>query len=304
MKKSALSWKLRSACSLIAVFCAFRFPALSEEGIHGLLRLADSLAVSGLRSESAVEYRRAICFSSDSDILCRAYYGLGLQYRYLGEFEKAGNSFESAAAYAPNDSLIGEIKLSWAGALICAGKMNLAKLMLFPVSGSAVPRHARLQSRLLLFICAVRQHQWSEARAHFSEYVKMDPGPAGHDSFCREMDGVLSAAESKTVYSPAKSKLLSVFLPGLGQVYSGDLRSGINAFILNSLNFWAVALNVVRADYAGAVLYFLFIAERYYSGNLYRAEECALRANAGIDEKFEKLITGKLQRLPVPAGRE
>ena len=296
-----LSSRLRLVFNIPLLFFTFRLFAFSAEGISGLLRLADSLAGNGLRSEAAVEYRRAICFSSDSNILCPAYYGLGLQYRDLGEFEKAGKSFISAADYAPGDSLRDEIKLTLASVLISAGNTNIAMMTLFPLSKSSNFRQIRLESTLLLFICAVRQHNWEDARNYFSEYLKMDPDPSGCDSSASLIIGILSQAESTSGYSPGKSKLLSVFLPGLGQVYSGDLRGGINSLVLNSFNFWVVGLNIVRADYIGAILYFLFVTERYYSGNLYRAEEAAVKANIDIDERFEKQITGKFRRLFVPA---
>jgi tetratricopeptide (TPR) repeat protein len=75
---------------------------------------------------------------------------------------------------------------------------------------------------------------------------------------------------------PEKAKIISMIIPGMGQIYSGNFRSGINSIFLTS---GLVVLGIhlgVRYHPIDAVFTILPWYQRYYTGGYGNAEEIAI----------------------------
>jgi tetratricopeptide (TPR) repeat protein len=95
--------------------------------------------------------------------------------------------------------------------------------------------------------------------------------------------------------SPKKAKNMSRIIPGLGQLYAGDVKNGLNSFLLTG---GLVALGL-RAAILNSVFDAAFAAgpwiQRYYKGGYTKAETIA---NAKILEKRFKIYNQLLDTLP------
>jgi hypothetical protein len=94
--------------------------------------------------------------------------------------------------------------------------------------------------------------------------------------------------------SPKKAKVLSMIMPGLGQLYVGDVKNGLNSFLLST---GLLALGLRSAfinnplDAAIATLPWF---QRYYQGGYKKAE---LIAVAKIQEKRYKIYNQLLDEV-------
>ena len=90
--------------------------------------------------------------------------------------------------------------------------------------------------------------------------------------------------------NPAIPTTMSIIIPGLGQLYLGDLKSALNSFMLTSgfaLLFIHTALEYSLIDAAASVLPWY---QRYYQGGYENAGKIALK-------KREKKLTYEYKKI-------
>jgi len=77
--------------------------------------------------------------------------------------------------------------------------------------------------------------------------------------------------------NPKVAKILSVFLPGAGQFYSGDIKNGVNSLLLNSAFIILFVVTAQNYSLFDAVISVFPWFERYYLGGVQHAGEIALK---------------------------
>jgi TM2 domain-containing membrane protein YozV len=91
--------------------------------------------------------------------------------------------------------------------------------------------------------------------------------------------------------NPKTAKTLSIFFPGAGQFYAGDIKNGINSLLLTGA-FLALGISTAirysLVDAFGSVLPWF---QRYYMGGYNRAERIA---EERLREKQNKIFKGLL----------
>ncbi len=90
-----------------------------------------------------------------------------------------------------------------------------------------------------------------------------------------QVDSLFQVLEKIKHPNPRTARILSICLPGLGQFYAGDIKNGINSFLLTGA-FLALgihtAVKYTLVDAFGSVLPWF---QRYYMGGFSRAERIA-----------------------------
>ncbi|MCP9769705.1 hypothetical protein EGI22_17515 [Lacihabitans sp. LS3-19] len=91
--------------------------------------------------------------------------------------------------------------------------------------------------------------------------------------------------------SPRKAKILSIIMPGLGQLYVGDVKNGLNSFVLTTGLIALGLRSAILVSPLDAGISILPWFQRYYQGGYKKAEIIAV---AKIQEKrykvFNKLL--------------
>ncbi|MGB7055293.1 MAG: hypothetical protein WBE28_08230, partial [bacterium] len=132
---------------------------------------------------------------------------------------------------------------------------------------SAISLLRDTEERDLLGLAYLLDGQFSNARATFLQ------------------DGNIEIADLIDAYleSPEKSEriavLLSLFLPGAGEVYAGNSVLGLRDFLVN-LGSGYLFYNALRQQkYVDATLVFLFLVNRFYLGSIHNAQKSAIEHN-------------------------
>jgi len=103
--------------------------------------------------------------------------------------------------------------------------------------------------------------------------------------------------------SPTKGALMSVFIPGLGKAYAGEVGDGITAFLLTGL-FTYLAVDKFQNDNTTSGWIFASIATFFYAGNIYGSATAVQNYNAGIkfnfDNEVKLYLNEKDQFIPTP----
>ncbi len=108
------------------------------------------------------------------------------------------------------------------------------------------------------------------------------------------VDQLFRKNEKVSKINPKKAKILSMIMPGLGQLYVGDLKNGLNSFILTAgLMLLGVRSAIINAPLDAAIATLPWV-QRYYQGGFNKAE---LIAKAKIQEKRFKIYNLLLDEL-------
>lgn len=301
MPLSRQRFNSRVLAFLILVTCGADAPA--QEGSSALLHYAARLFGEGSFESAICESHRAACFAGDSVESSEAFLLLGLSHRSLGHLEEAEAAFQEALAMAASQDQVSRAILCLASVYVASERPGLALALLLPLIHNPDALSARCDAALLSVIASVSDANWNEARS------LLDERNAGTlscmlDSAARaELRAMTEAAASAPITSPATARWLSTFIPGLGQLYAGDVKNGLHALGLNAANGWVIVLNIIKQDYVSAALFALGFAERYYAGNRFHAAEAAVQANTESKRAWKERIVRRIAAVQRFHGR-
>lgn len=270
--------------------------ALTTIPIYGedmVLNLADRFFNLGFYEEAITEYKRYIHFNAATGEVSYAYYKIGLAYRNKHNLKKSLEALEAAAQSAMSDSIREERKIDMAVTYIAEGKYDKAKFILLKLlSFSKIPEIKRKAS-LFLCVAYLYTYQWESAKDAIQIYFEEE----GNNAVAGELDSLLSAAEDMNYKSPATAKWLSTFIPGIGQMYAGNVGDGINALLLNGANIYFIIYKLLKEEYGNAYIIYFFLFRRYYFGNIYRARKEAVEHNRKLNEHTADSVLTLLRKI-------
>ncbi|MEX1190253.1 MAG: hypothetical protein WED33_13420 [Bacteroidia bacterium] len=208
------------------------------------------------------------------------YFGQG-QYQttclgFLGDMSMAKDDADRAVDYYGRASLASpDIEsASWFSLRKCSGllKQGESKLALIDLLGlpNQLPDTLLKYKSFLLGITWFNELNFEESRINFKQALKES------DIAQKNAIDSLFYALSKIKHpNPKTARTLSIIFPGAGQFYSGDIKNGINSFLLTGA-FLAIGISTAFRytlfDAFGSVLPWF---QRYYMGGYNRAERIA-----------------------------
>jgi tetratricopeptide (TPR) repeat protein len=208
-----------------------------------------------------------------------AYANLRLQDYAQSEFY-----FDLLYQNAPSDSVRYDALLGKAGALLLQAKYLRARLELLNLPTQLTPAWAA-RRHLYLGACYYGERKWADAERELLELI-----PADQPAKRAELSDLMRKARKYDRKNPKTARLLSIFIPGAGQLYAGDFKNGLNSLILNGLTatwFAYVAATVSFFDAGLLVGSWMF---RYYAGGLQRT-------GAAVETKKRERLQRNFQRI-------
>jgi hypothetical protein len=141
-----------------------------------------------------------------------------------------------------------------------------------------------VEKRLNFFLatCYFGLGDFSKARTYFEYCVELKDVKKVEDLFSRK---------NLQSLSPKTAKILSMIIPGLGQAYSHDLKSGLNSLFLTS-GLIALGINIsIRYSPVDAIFAVLPWYQRYYTGGFGKARDIASRKRqVKRNEVYNKML--------------
>ncbi len=111
------------------------------------------------------------------------------------------------------------------------------------------------------------------------------------------LDGVLAQEIEDFINRPKKSvtraMLFSSILPGTGEIYAGNVKQGIQDFLLTSLSGFILYNSIKNKKYVDAGIIFSFLFNRFYFGSISNAGRIAQMANEKTEMQWLDYIKNK-----------
>ena len=264
------------------------FAVVTVSASDPALDLGDHLFALGDYDAAITEYKRFIFFDANHPQAGEVQFKIGLAYRAQEWWAEAVEAMIVAVQLTTETEFQAEKRIELAVTLIASGAYDLALVELIRVDMQSRSARLRQRARFLRGVAYLYQFKWEQARSVFQVYFDEIPNTA---RVAAEVDSLFSEAINLPKKSEKTARLLSTFLPGLGQTYAGDWKNGMNALLLNGVLGYMTLDAAIERDYDDAVLSFFFLFHRYYSGNRYRAAEAAQTFNDRENRRYvEKIL--------------
>ncbi|MGB9594888.1 MAG: DUF5683 domain-containing protein [Candidatus Poribacteria bacterium] len=276
--------KNNDSYTLFFILCviSFIFPFSIFASSDDILSIADNLANQGLCDSAITEYKRFIFFNPDNSQTAEAYYKMGLCYRLEGRMHDGIFALNKSVFLSDNSDLANKRRLTLATTLIASRNYNLAKLELAKIINSTNDELLLRKALYFYGIEAIYNRDWRSVQEYFSKFYQKEEN-------INKIDTIIKTTE-KSYKFPTKARIFSAIIPGSGQIYSGNWKSGLNALILNGVIIGGITYNIYKKDYANALMIAYLFLPRYYNGNIYHAGKDAEKYNQKLDDQTAKRL--------------
>lgn len=247
-----------------------------------LLSGADYLYSHQQYEPAIKEYQRYLFYtgSEDIDVLEKLADGLfELQY-----YDLALQYYEQIYYLSDNPAVKFRSRLKEINYHIDLKEYNQALVGLYSVRSDYYDRNSEIID-FLFAICHYGLEEFERSEEYFLNIVESDPAAT------QEIKEIFSDKKKFNKPNPRTISILSLFIPGLGQIISGDLKEGLNSFILvEGIGVLAVYVGF-RYSIIDAVFTVLPWYQRYLLGGSDKAEKIAIRKRAeNRNEIFQEIL--------------
>lgn len=241
---------------------------LKAQDINTIRSFSDEQFNTGNYQLALKEYQRVLFFSNDNEYN-ELYSKIASIHYLLSDLNLAIRYYDFAMRVEDDDSLRFELALK---KTLCNFKQDdyysaLSELLDLKEPGTG---YLKDKKDLYMGICYFGLNDYEKSREYFS--AVLDPDGIA------ELHNLFHSYESYSrKYRPGKVELLSILLPGLGQIYTGEILSGINSFVLiTGITIYAM-ITAVNYTLIDGLLVLSSWFYRYYSGGFTNAHDSAVR---------------------------
>ncbi|MCX7821269.1 MAG: hypothetical protein N2258_06300 [Brevinematales bacterium] len=250
-----------------------------------ILSFADKLYSDFLYEEAIHEYKRALFFENDIKNKRLIKLKIAKCYRDAQLFNFSEKVIKEYIDMCEEDEEKYNGFLELGITYLYSTNISMAVYQFLKIENFSENEELKKRALFYLTIGYAMNYQWNEAEESFDRLSKFFPDSEKYSLIKRNIKDLFKRAKKFSYKSPELAKWLSI-LPGLGQIYAGDLGAGLNALALNGVIFYFTIDMILKANYLDAIFIALSFAERYYSGNFYHAEEKAKKYNEEHNKIF------------------
>ena len=234
--------------------------------------------------EIALENYNRVLFFSNSNNNLYLYKQISNIYYEIQEYNKAIKYFDLFLSACEIDSIKHQIIFQKIDCYIRTQKFQYALIELFNINDS-VPTNILQQKNFYLGICFFGLENFKSSEKYFNKSLTpscIEQKQAIHELF---LDKKLNKPNPKTAF------ILSIILPGSGQIYTGNIYSGINSLLLSS----TIIILGVYLSYQYTILDAVLVASpwflRYYQGGVLNSKKFAeQKLQNNRNEIFNKIL--------------
>ena len=254
-------------CIVFLLISEFFPVGLKGQSLDQTFQLAQTEAVTG-QYELAIALFQRVLFFSDGPYRDKSFLALAECYSHIKESDKALMFYDLAYDNAVSDSLANEILFKKAALKLLESRFMQALSDLFSITPIRQSDSLRLNLYLASSYFGIKDFE--RARSYFFGCI-----PPGDSSSGVQIDALFQRNEKYHRLNPKAAKIMSIIVPGSGQLYSGHIKEGLNSLLLTGGLAWLTFNTITRLSYLDAMLSVFPWFYRYYSGGLSNAGELA-----------------------------
>ena len=249
--------------------------------------LADEQSEWGNLDEAISLYHRVLFFDSLINYSYEACKNLASCYILKKDFVKAREFSRIAGNLSPTDSMSNEMIFQVAYLHLLENDFNYALIDLYGIR-DLNSDYFRNKKNFYLGIAFFQQTDYQKSYGYFAGCLDSTDSRS-----LKALKNVFDeVAHLEKRYQPKTARILSIILPGAGQLYCGEYKAAINSFLLTAgLALLAVntAINYTFVDAAVSVLPWF---QRYYQGGFENAGKATIiKKERKIKEQYQHVLS-------------
>lgn len=269
---------MRNWLTLLISFLCF---SIHAQNLEQTVRLADSLFARGQYNRALQLYERVHFFDS-SGSLYPSYAKMASCYFFENQFTKSADFYTLALLNQNSSDEEKKYSLQKASALVKSGNFIGAREELLFLSDTSGIGKSYL---LLMGISYFGSEEEDQCKPYFMALLNQKEKKQA------EMEVLFKRLKKINKKDPGKATFMSRVVPGMGQFYAGDYKSGFNSMLLNgglTLLGLYVGINIGWVD---AVLMVGPWLQRYYTGGVNKTAQITNdQKNLRKSEVFNKMM--------------
>lgn len=280
--------------SIFLIFSSL--PVFSQsDAYEEVFQLAKKLEESGATNEAFVEYKRYIFLQDYSEGIHQkeAYLALSLMYKNVEKYTKSIEYLQLAQNYDSSEALRFE-EIEILRQLSCQKKYYLENnLSLFNYRNQeGYSEELKQTAWKAILENEVIREDFELFELNFTKVCQDFPKMFTEEQI-QSINNSLAQIMKFKPKNPTVALWLSI-IPGLGQLYAGNPKDALNAFLLDGSLIALSTFTILSGDYIDFGLFELDPTLRFYRGNLYNAQKEVYEYN---EEKMLKLKSPILEIL-------
>lgn len=277
--KTLLSSFLLSIFFIITLYLVSSFANENEK--DKIFCLANTLIEQEKYDNAITELKRYLFLFENENNSYLINQKISYCYLKLNEEENALKYIDNAIYSTSNDSVKSRISLNKVILLLYFNKYNEAMHIATREHYFSINDSQECQTALLLLLSYILSANFNQANTFVDSNQDLQLNCDQFGIVSRE----LQKQDFKVFKNPKLARNLSTFLPGLGQVYSGNFLQGLNAFVINAGLIAWFSINLINADYFNSFLS-LAVFQNFYRGNRTRAYKMAIDYNNNTENFY------------------
>jgi tetratricopeptide (TPR) repeat protein len=241
----------------------------------------------GNTDEAISLYQRVLFFDSLNIHSFEACRNLASCYISVDNNSKAREFSRMAGNLAPTDSLKNEQIFQLAYLYLAEDDYNYALIELLGLeeSGSG---YFQMKRNFYLGVAYFQQTDYQKSIGFFLKCID-STNRGSREELINILDEVRHIEKR---YNPKTAKILSMILPGLGQLYCGEYLGAVNSLVLTAGLAVLYIITIDKYSFADATISVLPWFQRYYQGGFQNAEKAAIKRRQNrIKKQYQQILT-------------
>lgn len=269
--------KLTIKYCLIFIFLCAQFLTKAESKVFVGI---DSLINNQQYFDAKIECERIIYSSSDNSVIAYALLKKAQCSKYLNEFEEASKTLERVNFINLSDSLQYMVRYENALCSYLYGSFEYAEHQLKQINYFISDTTLKNNSILLNILVYNELKKWDESALLAKKFISLaNISRAEKDSLNNILAELYSARSQPKLRKSKKARVLSTFLPGLGQVYAGYPVEGAFNTSLHLIFIGVAGVSIYYKYYLTGYFGGLGLLQKFYYGGITRTEYLTNKKN-------------------------
>jgi tetratricopeptide (TPR) repeat protein len=209
--------------------------------------------------------------------------------KQCGLFHEALESLDQLPLFGLDDSLRAEVFYQKAFCAYLDGRFEDAAFYMEELKYSLPLYGSRPRTTLLYALTCNETGMYAKARFAASEFL--DSLHFSHDSEeYIQLQRLYAPSALPIILKPGKAGMMSTFIPGLGQMFSGRAGEGAVSFLFNAGSLTLGTIAVLNGYYFSGYLIGAGLFQRFYFGGIKRSQFLAEKRNYELSRKFNDSV--------------
>jgi len=228
---------------------------------------AQELLSQGQYESAALTFERILLFDKERQFP-EAIVRVADCHKRAGNYVAAAGFYQRAYFAVQTDSLQNEMILQKSFCLLQGKEFQeaIAELFHLPDEGS---KEYLNRKDFYLGIAHFGAERFLDAEGYFESWLKRSTqGSEGKEGALRSLSDLFDENDRISRLNPRKARMMSLIIPGSGQIYAGDWRNGLNSLAITGGLYYLFYINAQQTTFWESLLIVFPWFQRYYSGGM------------------------------------